>query len=695
MDKLEQIQKKSTSKGNSEDSLLVIYVLQILKKYSSPKNPLSSQDIMDYLRADYSIGVWEKSEAQRKKVRRLLDTLCEFYWGRCIKKLEGKTRNYHKWFYDITKDNSVTEKIEVEESLSETEIELLIDLVTSTKILNSSGTHGIVDKLLNKTSISDEDRIQRLASIQKEGWFKSPNSDLVEKKDLIEECFDNSNLIFDYEDEESITATPLGWSHDDGICFLNAKVGDKHRKFALDKIRFCYSDDSFEDFDDFSYYDEETDSDKTTLDSLLVNIPTIKSAIKDKKCLHFLYRSYAVANDQVTSTDEEKSVLPHSLVFNDGKYYLIGIDENVPALNKIAYFRVDLMFELYYAETKIKLSNWDKYVFDTIERARLVEKHPLMQAGKDVEITFKVIESALDRVIDAFAVNTDKFIITNETRTFEDSAREEKVVSIKVKTTEDEAFRWALANADAVELVFPQHIRDRIARLASPIYQLYTQSIPDKVRENIDYVLKNGVFKISPNVDADTAYETYKELAKMKKLEVVNRLKISGDDICDGIDYLGDFINAKHLEILAPQIKNIDWAAKLVNMETIEILSSEIYDVSWMKEMKNLWKIVLPESPISDLSVLSDHKNIDYIDISDSNVSDISFIEKYQKLSYLNVVQCPIEDYSPLFSTKTYLNCLEIDENALEKIGEENIRNRHIGINILARKNSPFWRFLI
>ena len=383
MAKLEQIQNEIVFKGNSEDSLLVIYIFQILKKYSSHNNPLSSQDVMGYLKKDYSFGDFdeadpkrkEKAAAQQKKVRRLLDTLYESYWGRCIKKEEGKTRNGHKWFYDASRDKFADTQVITQETLTETEVEFLVDLISATKILNSEGTRGLIDKLLKKTSITKEDRERRLGKIEREAWLKTPNEDLVEKKDLIEECFDNCCLTFDYEDEESITAIPLDWCYDNGTCFLYAKVGDAYRKFSLDKIRICDSDvDGFEELEDFRRYNEETDSDKTTLDSLFVNIPTIKNAISNRKCIHFLYRSYAFSNDRVISTDEEKSVLPHSLVFNDGKYYLIGIDENSPDLNKIAYFRVDLMFELCYAEPKIALSNWDKYIFDSIERARLVDR---------------------------------------------------------------------------------------------------------------------------------------------------------------------------------------------------------------------------------------------------------------------------------------------------------------------------------
>jgi Leucine-rich repeat (LRR) protein len=88
---------------------------------------------------------------------------------------------------------------------------------------------------------------------------------------------------------------------------------------------------------------------------------------------------------------------------------------------------------------------------------------------------------------------------------------------------------------------------------------------------------------------------------------------------------------------------------------------------------------------------LSEHKEIYDIDISGTNVSDISFIENFEELTQLSIAVCPIEDYSPLFTTKSRLKHLEIDRKALEKIGEEKIRSRHIGINIRVTNNSPFW----
>jgi Leucine-rich repeat (LRR) protein len=301
-------------------------------------------------------------------------------------------------------------------------------------------------------------------------------------------------------------------------------------------------------------------------------------------------------------------------------------------------------------------------------------------------------------VVDAFNVKPNRMKVTNDKRAIKNLSDEgfhdEVIVLIDVRTSEEEAFRWALANADAVEIT-TQRIRDKIARLADPIYQLYTQTMPDKVRANFDYVLRERTFKISYLVDEDTAYETYEELAKRGKLGVVDNVGVAGEDICELGDYFGDFINAERLYLSTPQLENVSWASRLVNLEKLELKKVHMDDISWIRNLKKLREVQILESTISDLSVLSDHEDIWYLDISGTEIGDISFIQNYQKLDYLNIVACPIKDYSPLLTMQSRLNCLEIDERALELIGEDKIRKRHIGISIIPRPNTPFWRSLI
>ena len=518
--------ENAKSKGNSEDSLLVIYILSVLKKYSSPEAPISTQAVMDYLNQDYSIGVTDKNEAQKKKVRRHLETLHECYGNGCIAKIEGKTRKGHDWYYNATRDQCASEETQTRETLSDVELEFIIDLISATQLLNSESSLGMLDKLLKKTSLTEEEREQRIKAIKKEGWLKNPNDDLVEKKEIIESYFDVSRIRFNYEGNSSVLATPCGWIYSNGKCFLQAKVGGQSRQFLLEKIHDIEEADGYEDEEEYEYDYEDDLSNNTSLESLFSNIPFIKSAIKDKKGIKFDYRSYVVKNNRVVFEENPKNVLPHSLVFNDGKYYLIGIDENAPETNKIGYFRVDLIVDLDYSSRKITLSDWNKQVYDTIQRAREVEKHPLMVAGQETVVDFLVIESALDRVRDAFGTSPI-FKVTKETKLVPiDSSKQrwnenhslselprENLVRFTVKTTRDEAFRWALANADAVELVYPPDLRHKLRRIAQPIHRTYVKTMSDKVQANVEHIFASGTFKIDQRINEELAFETFKVLS--------------------------------------------------------------------------------------------------------------------------------------------------------------------------------------
>ena len=252
-------QSERETKGNSEDSLLVIYIFRILKKYSSPDNPISTQDVMDYLEKDYSIGNADKADAQKKKVRRHLDTLHECYGNGCVNKIEGKTRRKgHDWYYDASRDKFADEGAKVQETLSEVELEFIIDLISATKVLNSEGTLGMVDKLLKKTSLSEEDRERRIKAIKREAWTKNQNDDLVAKKEIVDACIDVCRIRFDYEGKRAILAVPCGWVYVDGVCFLKAKVGGQYYQFALSKIHDIEEVYDYDDPDNYGYYDERS-----------------------------------------------------------------------------------------------------------------------------------------------------------------------------------------------------------------------------------------------------------------------------------------------------------------------------------------------------------------------------------------------------------------------------------------------------
>lgn len=680
------------TKGNSSDTLWSVYILQILKQHSSPKTKLATKKVYEYLKTEYSVRTCGNEDAQVKKARRHLYTLHESYGKGCIRMEEGKTKSEgNLWWYDAARDELHGENIQVQETLSDIEIGVLVDLLAATKILNSEGTRGLIDKLLKKSSVSDEERIRRLDSIQEEGWYKTPNTDIIDKKAFLQDCIDaresgdDNIIVFDYENEKSIVAVPVGWDFVGG-CRLVAIVEDMRCFFDLDKIRLHYDEcEGYEDPEDFRSYDKETDSDKTTLDSMFVNIPTINNAIAEEKCITFLYHSYKVDGGRIVSIPIEKSVLPRHLAFNDGKYYLIGFDIATPESNKIVYFRVDLMFELHYSEKQIKLFGSNKHTFESIERARIVDNHPLMRSEKEETVTFKVIESALDRAIDAFNVKPNRMKVTKENRNVknlsDDDFHDERIVSIDIRTSEEEAFRWALANADAVEITTPK-IRDRIARIAAPIYQLYTQSLADKVRANYDYIKNTGMFIVDETVEAEVAWATFKKLNFDDETDMVS-------DICLKIErgepdsYLGAFTNAKSLHIVdSPFCQTVNWASSLSKINRVELDGTQIEDVSWLSRMSKLNWLTIFHSPVADLSAIKNHTDIHTLHLFDTNIYDISFIKNYRNLSWLVLNGCPVKDYSPLYELTSHLKSLEIDERAASKIDLKKIRERHIGIEI-------------
>ena len=688
-DKIERMQK-----GNSEDSLLAIYIFRILKKYSSPDNPLSTQGVMDYLEKDYSIGNADKSDAQKKKIRRHLDTLHECYGGGCIEKIEGKTRKGHDWYYDASRDKFAGEEGKGQEILSEGELEFLIDLISATKVLNAQSTLGMVDKLLKKTALSEDDRERRIRAIKGEAWAKNPNDDLVAKKEIVDACIDVCRIRFDYEGSRSILAIPCGWLYVDGIFYLQAKVGGQYQKFALSKIHDIEEADNYDDPDEYGYYDDDDTSNYAALDNLFGNIPFIKAAIKEKRGITFKYLSYVIQNNRVVFEENTKNVLPHSLVFNDGKYYLIGIDEGAAGTSKVGYFRVDLIVDPDYSETKITLSDWNEQVYETIQRAREIEKHPLMVAGEEIRVEFSVLESALDRVRDAFG-SSPIFQVTKETRAVlkEDDSNEnavqEKVVKVFVRTTRDEAFRWALANADAVELIYPQDIRDKLRRIGNPIRYTYTKTLTDIAREKAGEIEESGIFETAYIGEEKTTKAVCEELKRRNKTDVVVRITIH-EAMEEPGEYYGEFINTETLEITDSfGCKNPTWASKLTNINKVAISHTHMENVSWLKDLRKLRWLELHLSPIKDLSVLSDHKYIHILSLSDLEITDISFIEQYQRLIILDVIGCPIKDYTPILRIPP-LERLVIDEDVVESLGMDALVKHHpdAEIEVRRKKNS-------
>ena len=265
-------------------------------------------------------------------------------------------------------------------------------------------------------------------------------------------------------------------------------------------------------------------------------------------------------------------------------------------------------------------------------------------------------------------------------------------MKVTVQTTTEEAYRWALANADAVELLSPQSIRDRLRHLSRPIYQIYTQTLVDIVCEKANEIEESWIFETAYIGTREINKAVFEELKRRKKTDVIVRVSIHEAMEAPG-DYLGEFINTETLEITDSfGWKTSAWASKLINVKNVIIKNTDIEDATWLQKMKRLRSLELVSSPIKDLSMLSDHNNIFILSLIDLKITDISFIEQYKKMEFLDLVGCPIKDYSPLLRIPP-LRQLRIDEDVANALDMDVLLKHQPNTEVIKKDDFYFYNY--
>ena len=123
--------------------LYLIYILEILKKYSDVDHPLTQSDIIRYMEKDYGV------ECERKAVARNISDLTDL----------GYEIGYEKGYYLA------------EREFDDSELRLLIDSVLNSKYIPKNQAKLLIDKLANQSTayfrkqvryVSNIDRMERV-----------------------------------------------------------------------------------------------------------------------------------------------------------------------------------------------------------------------------------------------------------------------------------------------------------------------------------------------------------------------------------------------------------------------------------------------------------------------------------------------------------------------------------------------------
>ena len=346
--------------------------------------------------------------------------------------------------------------------------------------------------------------------------------------------------------------------------------------------------------------------------SVSINIETLSDAIHEDKTVQFIYTEYKKDKQLHPISEEPIVVKPARMVPLNGFYYLIAYETKSQS---IQHYRIDKIKNLESADIKTDFSSRNS----RINIDEYLSSHSFMFAGKPIPVKIKVLEDKIGLVIDRFG---DKIHIYQDNSDY---------VSIGFNSNESDLYVWALENGDYVEVIEPQHLRNKIRNTVQSMTKCYLQSNEDVYFNSIKNAIGTHMF------------------------------------------YCEDFNFANREEWL-----------QLTDIESLDLDNNGFTDISILNCFEKLEFLKIQNEHISDISVIKELpllgdlclRNTDVDSIESLRNSNIRFVELSNNKN--------ITDYSPLYDIKN-LRLLTIDNNAAEKIDTEKLINKFDPLEIIIK----------
>lgn len=228
-------------KDNEERKLkkaYIIYILEILRKYTDEKNPLSQVEIMNLLEQDYEVSI------ERKAVKANLVALDKMGLPVCF--VEGPVRNGEPLITGAYYDTSVN-------NIEDSELKMLIDSVLCSKFINAKQADQIVEWLKNQGSLSFKKYVSQTTFKSSEYGRHVHEGTLFMNIEDIQNAIDrNRKISFDYNDfnelgrievtKEDVVVSPYYTvvSNSQYYLICNVDGTDELSNFRMDKISNIY-----------------------------------------------------------------------------------------------------------------------------------------------------------------------------------------------------------------------------------------------------------------------------------------------------------------------------------------------------------------------------------------------------------------------------------------------------------------------
>lgn len=172
--------------AKSPKKLIIMNILDILKRYTDENHRLSQKEIRNILEREYDMTV------ERKAVKRNLMNLIEFGYNinysesvRIFKDKDGKEQ-----------ENVILSDFYLEREFTDSELRLLIDSVLFSNHIPYKQDKELVDKLASLSNIYFKKRVNHIARMPED---KTDNKQLFYNVELLDEAIDKrSKVCFHY-----------------------------------------------------------------------------------------------------------------------------------------------------------------------------------------------------------------------------------------------------------------------------------------------------------------------------------------------------------------------------------------------------------------------------------------------------------------------------------------------------------------
>lgn len=189
------------------------------------------------------------------------------------------------------------------------------------------------------------------------------------------------------------------------------------------------------------------DWNKTENVSVFYNIEIIDEAINKEKQIRFDYNKYGA--DKKMHRSATHTVSPYQMILHNQRYYLMGYNEK---WKHVQYYRMDRITDIELLKEMRTPLKTIKGFESGIDYKRFSESMPYMFFDEPQTVEFIAEEWAIDQIVDWYGKNIR---IEN---------RQDGRYSVTVRASVNAMEYWAMQYLNAVEILYPKELRERIKK---------------------------------------------------------------------------------------------------------------------------------------------------------------------------------------------------------------------------------------